>query len=143
MQRFNGDKPYDQFVKEQIAGDLLPGATRDSVAATGFLVAGPWGEGGTSSVSALLRAKIREEELEDMLSAVSQTFLGLTVNCARCHDHKFDPILQKDYYRMKAVFDGVRHGDRAIPLDAETLRRRAQQIRLDAAIAATELRIAV
>src|SRR5260370_40840567 len=135
MQRFNGDKPYDQFVKEQIAGDLLPGATRDSVAATGFLVAGPWDEAGTSSVSASLRAKIREEELEDMLSAVSQTFLGMTANCARCHDHKFDPIPQKDYYRLKAVFEGVRHGDRPLLTAAELRERDKTLERLDRSIA--------
>jgi hypothetical protein len=132
---FNDDKQYDRFVSEQLAGDVMPDATRDSVAATGFLVAGPWDEAGNSSVSASLRARIREEELEDMLSAVGQTFLGLTVNCARCHDHKFDPIPQKDYYRLKSVFEGVRHGDRPL-LTAAQLRERSEALaRLDQAIA--------
>jgi mono/diheme cytochrome c family protein len=112
VRSFNSDKPYDQFVREQIAGDVLPNATADSIAATGFLVAGPYDEAGNSAASAVLRAQIREEELEDLLGTVGQTFLGLTVNCARCHDHKFDPILQRDYYRMRCVFDGVHGGDR-------------------------------
>jgi Protein of unknown function (DUF1553)/Protein of unknown function (DUF1549)/Concanavalin A-like lectin/glucanases superfamily len=132
---FNSDKPYDQFVREQIAGDMLPGATRDSVVATGFLVAGPFDEAGNSSVSELLRLKIREEELEDMLSAVSQTFLGLTANCARCHDHKFDSIPQRDYYRLKSVFDGVRHGDRPLLPEVELHRRRELLAKLDASSA--------
>ncbi|MFL5339661.1 MAG: DUF1553 domain-containing protein [Gemmataceae bacterium] len=142
IQSFNDDKPYDRFVMEQIAGDVLSGATRDGVAATAFLVAGPWDEAGSGSVSASVRAKIREEELEDMLSAVSQTFLGITANCARCHDHKFDPIPQKDYYRLKAVFDGVRHGDRPLMTAAE-LRDRAERLaQLDRAIAEQEGMIA-
>ena len=74
----------------------------------------------TAQPGTLLKARVREEELEDMIGAVGQTFLGLTVNCARCHDHKFDPIPQKDYYRLKAVFEGVRHGDRPILTPSET-----------------------
>jgi hypothetical protein len=134
IENFNEDKPYNRFVREQVAGDVLPGATRESVAATGFLVAGPWDEAGSGSVSAVLRAKIREEELEDMLSAVSQTFLGLTTNCARCHDHKFDPIPQRDYYRLKSVFDGVRHGDRPLVPELELRRRRDLLAKLEASI---------
>src|SRR5205807_2271946 len=75
------------------------------------------------SVSTLLKARIREEELEDILGTVGQTFMGLTVNCARCHDHKFDPIKQMDYYRLKAVFEGVRYGNRPL-LTPEQLRQR-------------------
>ena len=71
----------------------------------------------------LMKLRVREEELEDMIGAVSQTFLGLTVNCARCHDHKFDPIPQQDYYRLKAAFEGVRHGDR--PASAAGVKVRA------------------
>src|SRR5207237_1168445 len=79
-----------------------------------------------------------EEEIEELIGTVSQTFLGMTVHCARCHDHKFDPIPQTDYYRLKAVFDGVDHGDRPLltadeqaaheaPL--EPLRRRSGELR--------------
>jgi len=135
IRSFNGDKPYDQFVREQIAGDALPGATRDGALGTAFLVAGPYDEAGTSSVSQLLRLRIREEELEDMVGAVAQTFLGMTVNCARCHDHKFDPIPQRDYYRMKAVFDGVRHGDRVLETPEEKRARDWALAHIDAEIA--------
>jgi hypothetical protein len=114
IRSFNDDKPYDQFVREQVAGDVLDGAAQDSIVATGFLVAGPYDEAGNGSASALLRAQIREEELEDMIGTLGQTFLGLTVQCGRCHDHKFDPIPQRDYYRLKAALDGVRHGNRSV-----------------------------
>ncbi len=114
VQAFNEDKPYPQFVKEQIAGDVIEPVGPDGIVATGFLTVGPWDEAGNGSVSKPLKARIREEELEDIIGTVSQTFMGLTVNCARCHDHKFDPISQKDYYRFKAVFEGVRYGNRPI-----------------------------
>jgi hypothetical protein len=119
IQSFNSDKPFTQFVKEQIAGDLLEPVTMEGMVATGFLVAGPWDEVGATQQGMLMRLRAREEELEEMLSAVGQTFLGLTVNCARCHDHKFDPIPQRDYYRLKAVFEGVRPGDRPLLPPAE------------------------
>ena len=109
---FNGDLPYDQFVKEQLAGDLLEPVTRSSIAATGFLVAGPWDEVQNVAKSPTERLRAHEEQMEELVAAVSQTFLGLTANCARCHDHKFDPIAQADYYRLKAVFEGVDHGNR-------------------------------
>ena len=120
VQSFNDDKPYPQFVKEQIAGDVLAPDTPAGIVATGFLTAGPWDEAGNGSVSTLLKARIREEELEDVIGTVGQTFLGLTVNCARCHDHKFDPISQKDYYRLKAAFAGVRYGNRPLLTPAQT-----------------------
>ena len=110
----NADVPYGRFVKEQIAGDLLDDATPDTIAATGFLVAGPWDQAGNGSASPTLRAQVREAELEDIVGTVGQTFLGLTLNCARCHAHKFDPIPQADYYRVRAVFAGVFHGDRSL-----------------------------
>jgi hypothetical protein len=112
---FNADKPYDRFLKEQMAGDVFTPATPEGVIATGFLVCGPWDEVGATQQGAVMRRRAREEELEDMISAVGQTFLGLTLNCARCHDHKFDPIPSRDYYRVKAALEGVRPGDRPIP----------------------------
>jgi hypothetical protein len=111
----NDDTPYALFVTAQLAGDALEPRTREGLAATGFLVAGPYDEAGNNSASALLKARIREEELEDIVGTVGQTFLGMTVNCARCHDHKFDPIPQADYYRMRAALDGVRRGNRPVP----------------------------
>jgi hypothetical protein len=131
IKSFNDDKPYPQFVKEQLAGDVLEPITSDGIIATGFLTAGPWDEVGNNvTASAVLKLRVREEELEEMIAAVGQTFLGLTLNCARCHDHKFDAITQKDYYRVKAVFDGVRFGDRsALPPD-ETKKIEANVARL-------------
>jgi hypothetical protein len=120
---FNSDKPYDQFIREQLAGDILEPVTQEGIVATGFLVAGPWDQAGNSSASASVRAMVREAELEDMLGTIGQTFLGVTLNCARCHNHKFDPIPTSDYYRIKAVFQGVRHGERSLMTKEEETRR--------------------
>ncbi|MBM3847063.1 MAG: DUF1553 domain-containing protein [Verrucomicrobia bacterium] len=114
IQSFNADKPYDQFMREQVAGDVLDPASQDSIAASSLLVCGAWDEAGNSQANVAQRMTTREEELEDLLSVVGQTFLGLTMNCARCHDHKFDPISQRDYFGMKSVFDGVKHGERSL-----------------------------
>src|SRR5262249_1678604 len=89
-----------------------------------------------------VRARTREEELEDLISTVSQTFLGLTVNCARCHDHKFDPILQADYYRFKAVFEGVRHGDRSIDTPQQARRREEERTRVQRQLAESDEKLA-
>ena len=105
IRSFNEDKPYDRFIVEQISGDAL-GADE----ATGFLVAGPWDQ--VKSPDPVLTAQQRADELHDMVSTTGSAFLGLTVGCARCHSHKFDPISQTDYYAMTAVFAGVRHGER-------------------------------
>jgi len=99
IRSFNNDKPYDRFIREQIAGDeLYPGDTEAWIA-TGFLRAGPWEHTGMS-----VEAVTRQMFLDDVTHATASTFLGLTLGCARCHDHKFDPIPTKDYYRMQAVF---------------------------------------
>jgi hypothetical protein len=109
---FNDDLPYDEFVRLQVAGDVLcPGDPR-ALIATGFLVAAPWDEVGQTQQSAAMKAVVRQDELEDLIAVTGQTFLGLTVNCARCHDHKFDPVAQTEYYRLAADFAGVRHGER-------------------------------
>ncbi len=109
---FNDDLPYDEFVRCQLAGDVIhPDDPRGTIA-TGFLVAAPWDEVGQTQQSAAMRAVVRQDELEDLIGATAQTFLGLTVNCARCHDHKFDPVTQTEYYRLGAVFAGTKHGDR-------------------------------
>jgi hypothetical protein len=99
IQAFNDDMPYDQFVKAQIAGDLLDSKDRyKTLPATGFLGLGPWYyDNGSNEVT-------RADERHDRVDAVSRGFLGLTVACARCHDHKYDPIPQTDYYAMAGVF---------------------------------------
>ena len=114
IRSFNDDKPYDRFMKEQLAGDALEPVTRDGIIATSLLVCGPFDQAGNIQKNETQKMITREEEMEDMISVIGQTFLGLTVNCARCHSHKFDPIPQEDYYRIKSVFDGVKHGDRPI-----------------------------
>jgi hypothetical protein len=113
IRAFNADKPFDEFVIEQLAGDAVGRGDPDSEAATGFLVAGIHDTVGNQTLEGTLQQ--RANDLEDIVATVGATFLGLTVGCARCHDHKFDPIPQKDYYRMAAVFAGVRHGERDVP----------------------------
>jgi hypothetical protein len=99
---FNADKPFDRFVKEQLAGDELPGATAETVIATGFHRLGPWDDEPADP------AADRFDQLDDIVSTTSQVFLGLTLACARCHDHKFEPLTMADYYRMVAVFDPLK-----------------------------------
>jgi Protein of unknown function (DUF1549)/Protein of unknown function (DUF1553)/Planctomycete cytochrome C len=114
IRSLNDDKPYRQFVREQLAGDVLPPVTHDGIAGSGFLVAGPWDEVQNVGRSPTEKLRAREEQLEELVAAVGQAFLGVTVQCSRCHDHKFDPIAQIDYYRIKAVFEGVEHGNRPL-----------------------------
>jgi mono/diheme cytochrome c family protein len=109
---FNSDLPYDEFIRLQLAGDVLRPSDSQAVVATGYLVAGPWDEAGQNQQSATMKAVVREDELEDLVATTAQAFLGLTVNCARCHDHKFDPIPQVDYYRFSSALSGMRHGER-------------------------------
>jgi hypothetical protein len=108
----NDDLPYDEFVRLQLAGDILRPHDPRGTIATGFLVAAPWDEVGQTQQSAAMKAVVRQDEIEDLLAATGQTFLGLTINCARCHDHKFDPITQTEYYRLAATLAGSRHGER-------------------------------
>ena len=106
---FNTDKPYDQFIKEQIAGDLLP---KPNLTALGFLAAGPWDFVGQQETrSEMLRRAARALDLDDMVTQTLTSTMGITINCARCHDHKLDPISQEEYYRLWAVFAGVKRGD--------------------------------
>jgi len=107
IRAFNEDKPYDRFILEQLAGDVL-----GEDVATGFLVAGP--EDLVKSPDPVLTSNQRADELHDIISTTSSAFLGLTVGCARCHNHKFDPIPQTDYFALKAVFEGVKHGERKL-----------------------------
>lgn len=113
IRAFNQDLPYDEFVRLQLAGDLLEPSNPQAVTATGFLVAGPHDI--VIPQSKTMRETMRQDELEDTIGVVGQTFLGLTVNCARCHDHKFDPISQQEYYQFAASLAGVNHGERNLP----------------------------
>src|SRR5256714_5368966 len=106
IRSFNNDKPYSRFVQEQLAGDVLFPDTADGVIATGFIAAGPWDYVGhvelpESKTDGLIA---RYNDRDDMVMNTMCTFLSLTVHCARCHDHKFDPISQEEYYSLQAVF---------------------------------------
>ena len=110
IRSFNQDKPYNQFVMEQIAGDILGKGDPDTEVATGFLVSGIH-----DTVPILTEEGTRQQranDLDDIVSTTGVTFLGLSLNCARCHDHKFDPIPTRDYYRMTAALSQVRHAER-------------------------------
>ena len=111
----NSDMRYDEFARLQLAGDLLRPDDPESLAATGFLVAGSYDSVGQTQQSEAMRKVVRQDEMEDIVGTVGQTFLGLTVQCARCHDHKFDPVRQVEYYRLLAALSGVRHGERQLP----------------------------
>ncbi len=134
IRAFNEDKPFDQFVREQIVGDAL-GADE----ATGFLVGGATDI--VKSPDPVLTATQRADELNDMVATTGNAFLGLTINCARCHNHKFDPISQVDYYSMAAIFAGVKHGERDVsrPVDSE---RKTSALQLQADLAAIEAQLA-
>lgn len=103
---FDRDLPFPDFVRAQLAGDTL-----GEDAATGFLVAGAWDQ--VKSPDPELTATQRDDELHGMVATTAAAFLGLTVGCAKCHDHKFDPIDQQDYYALRACFEGVEFGSRA------------------------------
>ncbi len=111
---FNADVPYGRFIREQVAGDVIwPGEPR-GIIATGFIAAGPWDFVGHVELreGTVDKLKTRLLDRDDMVSSTMATFVSMTAHCARCHDHKFDPITQTDYYRLQAVFAGVDRGDR-------------------------------
>ena len=101
IRAFNSDKPYNRFILEQLAGDELPDRTGDSITATGFYRLGIWDDEPAD------RELARYDYLDDILRTTGESFLGMTIGCARCHDHKIDPVAQKDYYSMLAFFSDV------------------------------------
>jgi Protein of unknown function (DUF1553)/Protein of unknown function (DUF1549)/Planctomycete cytochrome C len=114
IRSFNRDKPYDTFVKEQVAGDEMGGDRSERLVALGFLRMGTW------EADANFKTQLRQDVLNELTGTVGQVFLGFTVGCARCHDHKYDPIPQRDFYRLQAFFAPMRVEDRAAPfIDAE------------------------
>jgi Protein of unknown function (DUF1549)/Protein of unknown function (DUF1553)/Planctomycete cytochrome C len=113
IRSFNDDKPYDRFVKEQLAGDEMPQAVEsaDPIIATGFYRLGIWDDEPND------RLQARYDNLDDIVTTTGQVFLGLTVDCARCHNHKIDPIPQADYYRLLAFFQNVNAYSNGGPTD--------------------------
>ena len=126
IRSLNDDKPYSRFVQEQLAGDVLYPEDPDGVVALGFFAAGPWDFVGhvelpESKTDGLIA---RYNDRDDMVMTAMSTFQSLTVHCARCHDHKFDPITQEDYYGLQAVFAGVDRADRWIDSDPAVFKKR-------------------
>ncbi|MFN0087348.1 MAG: DUF1553 domain-containing protein [Blastocatellia bacterium] len=117
IRAFNEDKPFNRFIVEQLAGDVVGRGDPTIEVATAFLVCGPYDSVGNQDE--VQQKVIRANTLDDLIAATSNAFLGLTVNCARCHNHKFDPIPTEDYYRMRAAFEGVMHGERVVAADAD------------------------
>jgi len=107
---FNADKPFDRFVREQLAGDEIAPSSSEALVATGYLAVGP-------QDIVMQDVKNRADVLDDLVSTTGAAFLGLTTGCARCHDHKYDPIKQTDYYRLQAIFAPTDRRDVDIPTD--------------------------
>ena len=138
IQAFNSDKPYDRFILEQLAGDELPDANSETVIATGYYRLGPWDDEPADP------KEDRYDQLDDMINTTSQVFQGLTLACARCHNHKFEPFSSLDYYRMAAIFNTLQRpqvgrGDLDAP--AGNRDQLAAQARRDAAIHELQLQI--
>ncbi len=125
---FNADTPYARFVQEQIAADVLFPDQPKLIPALGFLAAGPWDESSLRDIreDSIDREVGRYLDRDDIVTTVFNTFQGLTVQCARCHDHKFDPIAQDDYYRLQAVFAGVGRGDVSYEPDPIVAKKRTE-----------------
>jgi hypothetical protein len=123
---FNADTPYARFVGEQLAADVLHPDEPRLTPALGFLAAGPWDESSLRDIreDSLDRQVGYYLDRDDVVTTVMSTFASLTVQCARCHDHKFDPIPTEDYYGLQAVFAGVGRADRAYDTDPATRQRR-------------------
>jgi Protein of unknown function (DUF1553)/Protein of unknown function (DUF1549)/Planctomycete cytochrome C len=112
IRSFNDDKPYDRFIQEQLAGDELQPGGPETLVATGFCRNGP-------TVDNANNEQTRVDELDDIVSTTSSVFMGLTVGCARCHDHKYDPFPQKDYYRLQAIFLSSQKTERLLGTESD------------------------
>lgn len=134
IRSLNEDKPFDQFIVEHLAGDVIGRDQPETEVGSAFLVAGPFDDVGNQDPVA--QKNIRAATIDDMITATGGAFLGLTLNCARCHNHKFDPIPAEDYYRVRAAFEGVTHGRRVVAT-AEERKAHAEAMQpLTAALAA-------
>ena len=124
IRSLNEDKPFNQLIVEHLAGDVVGKGNPDIEIGSAFLVAGPYDDVGNSDPVAA--ANIRAATLDDPITATSSAFLGLTIHCARCHNHKFDPIPTEDYYRLRSALEGISHAKRIIATPEQ------QQARVDA-----------
>ena len=121
IKAFNDDKPYDRFVREQIAGDELFPGDPEALVAMGF------NRNWTDETNAAGLVIRRQETLDDVTNVTGSAFLGMTIACARCHDHKYDPILQKDYYRLQAFFANTSFGDGPLPIKDPSARQKYEE----------------
>ena len=137
IRAFNEDRPYSRFVREQLAGDTLYPDTRDGITATGFMAAGPWDFIGHAEVpETKIDGKVaRNLDRDDMVATAIGSFTSLTVQCARCHNHKFDPITQKDYYGLQAIFAAIDRADRPFDSDPQVA---ATRLRLNSELSESE-----
>ena len=128
IRSLNEDKPYERFVREQLAGDVLWPGTEDGIVAPGFLSAGPWDLIGHMEVPEdKIDGKVaRHLDRDDMVMATMNVFCSLTVQCAQCHDHKVDPVTMEDYYSLQAVFSALDRADREYDLDNEVAVNRSR-----------------
>ena len=126
IRSLNQDKPFDQLVREHIAGDTVAPDRPYDMLGVAFLTVGPFDDVGNQDP--VQAAQIRANAIDDTVVATSSAFLGLTVGCARCHDHKFDPIQQADYYRLQSIFNGTRQGSRSLAT-ASQLEVRARHLK--------------
>ncbi len=126
IRSFNEDKPFSRFVQEQIAGDVLYPGDPDGILALGFIAAGPWDFIGHVEVpESKLDGKVaRNLDRDDMVSGALNAFCSITVQCARCHNHKFDPITQDEYYGLQSIFAAVDRAERPYDLDPDVEKRR-------------------
>ena len=128
IRSFNEDKPYARFIAEQLAGDEVAGAGEETLVATGFCRNGPSNDDNMGNN----KEQYRLDELDDVIATTSMVFLGITVGCARCHDHKYDPITSADYYSLLAVFNGtVKKG---VPKDADAKDKTKEPVKFQALI---------
>lgn len=128
VRSLNEDKPYERFVREQLAGDVLWPETEDGIVGLGFLAAGPWDLIGHMEVpESKIDGKVaRHLDRDDMVTATMNVFCSLTVQCAQCHDHMTDPVTMKDYYSLQSVFAALDRADREYDLDPEVGRKRKE-----------------
>jgi hypothetical protein len=136
IEAFNADTPYDRFIREQIVGDAM-----EKDAATGFLITASVLLPGQIGADEPSKRLARQDALDEIVVNIGNTFLGLTVGCARCHDHKFDPISQRDYFAMQAFVAGVEYADRELR-DPAALALRAKAERLTIELAQIERQLA-
>ncbi len=135
IRALNDDKPYDRFVQEQLAGDELQPGNPAALIPTGFCRNGP-------TVDNANNEQTRMDELDDIVSTTGSVFLGLTVGCARCHDHKYDPIPQRDYYRLQAIFFSSHKAERLLASEAEQAASKTRNLEIDQEIKPVKDKIA-